>query len=131
MQTGMKIDLRDTGCKGALYIGEISEHDIGVNESERFVTECAGQGSDDRKAELFPEFDCRCVGRDDKIELHRAKTGFFCFTETMISHEPSDSSTLLPRGDHKRRVRYMRAPTALIGNQFIHAKNPSTVFCDV
>ena len=46
-------------------------HEVQSDPFEGGVLECLGHGADDEKTVLLPEFHCRIVRFNDRVEFHR------------------------------------------------------------
>src|SRR6266567_813137 len=89
-------------------------HDVNIDISLLWVAKRAWQSTNDLETELLPKVDRRCVGRNDKIELHCAKPEPARLPQTMFAHRAANSLSPRVRCNHERRISDMRAGTSLI-----------------
>ena len=98
-----------------------AKHDINIDISQFGMTKSARQSTDDLETELLPKVNRRCIGRDNKIELHRAEAKPTRLAERMLSHVSSHSQSARVLRDHKRGIRDVRAWSCLIRSQNVSA----------
>ncbi len=91
----------------------------------------ARQSTDDLETELLPKVDRRCIGGDNKIELHCAEAKPARLAERMLSHLSPHSESARVFRNHISRISDVRAWSCLIRSQNVSADNASIAFCNI
>src|SRR5947208_16105753 len=97
-----------------LIFEDRAKHDVNIDISFLGMSKCARQSADNLETELLPKTDRGCVGRNDKIKLHCAKTKVSRFIQAMLGHGAANSLALRAARDHECRIGNMRTGTRLI-----------------
>ena len=79
-----------------------------------FEQEAFGNHAELRKAKLFVQLQCRCVCRDDRIELQNSKADFLCFNKTIFHEKFADVLAALVFLDRIARIRNMPAAPDIV-----------------
>src|SRR5690349_13953361 len=85
------------------------------------LTESAGQSPDDFESETLPEPQRSRIGRDNEIKLHCAVTKVCRLVQTMLSHHPSNPTTLGPWSKDEAGIRHVRPEPRLVGLENVSA----------
>ncbi len=81
----------------------------------------ARKRTDNFHSERLPKLDRRFVGRNDEIELHRAKTKPSRFLQAMLAHRATDPLLARLFRDDEPRIGDVRAAAGLIRMQRVAA----------
>src|SRR5437660_10967867 len=90
----------------------------------------ARQRADDLHSEILPKFHRRFVGRDDKVELHRAEAKPARLLQAMLAHCPPEPLSARIFRDNESGIGDMRASGGLIRMQSVTTNNFVFPFSD-
>src|SRR5438552_6745905 len=90
----------------------------------------ARQRADDLHSEILPKSHRQFVGRDDKVELHRAEAKPARLLQAMLAHCPPDPLSARIFRDNESGIGDMRASGGLIRVQSVTANNLIFAFRD-
>jgi hypothetical protein len=102
-------------------------HDVEANEPVCWVIERLRHRGKDPKAEGAPQPDRRCVGFDDRIELHRPVAVGACLFEDVAAQSPADPLAAPRRVHDKAGIGDVRPRAGMYGLSVRAADDTSLV----
>src|SRR6266700_5876853 len=90
----------------------------------------ARQRADDLHSEILPKFHRRFVGRDDKVELHRAEAKPARLLQAMLAHRPADPLPARVFPNDECSISDMRTAVRLVRMQSVTTNNFVFPFSD-
>ena len=85
-----------------------------IDQTLRRMTEHLRKCSHDAKAMLLPQGDRGCVGADDDVELHGAKSEASGFFQRVLAHQRAESLAASLGGHHVTRICDVRTPPRMV-----------------
>jgi hypothetical protein len=112
-------------------LGERAKHYVRINKTLLGMAEHSRESTYNFESKLMPKTDCRLIGGNHQVELHRTKSSSARLTQRMLTHSAADAEATSLRRDHECRVGHVRTKARLVCSQDVGTDDISFAFCDV
>src|SRR2546421_12474430 len=85
-------------------LGERAKHNVCINKRLLRVTERTRKSTYNFESKLMPKANCRLIGGNHEVELHRTKPQSARLAQRVLTHTATDAKAPSLRRDHERRV---------------------------